>query len=213
MTRIRRIISLLLVASVLPAAAHAQEADPTSRITLQAGGVVPLGKMADSYNLGFTVGAGFDLAPEFWPLGIRAEVGYTRFAADRIMVPDGQGGEESFTPKSSNLNVIVNAVFAPRMYAAQIRPYAIAGVGFYETSEGGKSTGGPIEFEGTDTKPSFGLNGGAGVRFRIAGFSSFVEARYHHLMQGVIDHNAISPRVEWIAANYLPITVGVTLGR
>jgi hypothetical protein len=57
-----------------------------------------------------------------------------------------------------------------------------------------------------------GFNGGAGIRVHFVGFSSFAEARYHHIREGMFDYDAGSQRVEWLSASYVPISVGVTFG-
>jgi len=215
MNRILGTICLVSAAAVLPLATHAQAARTPVSATLTAGAAMPMGDLDNFYNLGYGFGGGIEFAPSMLPFGMRGELGYTRFSAETVRGSDGAGGTFSIKPKSSNLSVTVNALLGPTVPAAQIRPYAIAGVGFYNTSEGGSFSGGGFSGSATESKGSLGFNGGAGVRFQFVGFSSFVEARYHHILKGEIeegDPTDPNATTTWKSAAYLPIHFGISFG-
>lgn len=74
---------------------------------------------------------------------------------------------------------------------ATVQPYLSAGAGIYN-----------LRLDEDDDEDSidttrFGLNGGAGLRFRLTGFSTFLEARYHHIF------------TEGRSSQLIPITFGI----
>ncbi len=74
---------------------------------------------------------------------------------------------------------------------ATVQPYLSAGAGIYN-----------LRLDEDDEEDSidttrFGLNGGAGLRFRLTGLSTFLEARYHHIF------------TEGGSSQLIPITVGI----
>ncbi len=206
MNRIFGTISLLSIAVALPSTVRAQSpaASPVT-LVLMAGAALPMGDLDDIGNAGFTVAGGAEFGVSMLPFGLRAELGYTRFGAFEFSSPDGD-----VSSRPSNLAVTLNAIVGPTVPAAQIRPYFIGGVGFYNAKIAAKVSGSGFNFSGDETKGGLGLNGGAGVRFQFVGFSSFIEARYHHLFKGIPDVNSQDER--WTSAGYLPIVFGVSIG-
>ena len=79
--------------------------------------------------------------------------------------------------KLNSLAGTLNAMF--EMGGMMASPYLTAGLGLYNLK---------IDVEGSDEdfdipdETKFGLNGGAGIKFNLAGFNTFLEARYHHIM-------------------------------
>jgi opacity protein-like surface antigen len=169
------------------------------------GAAMPMGDLDDIGDMGFNLAAGAEFGMAMLPFGLRAELGYTRFGEWEFTSPDG-----SAKLRPSNLAVTVNAIVGPTVPAAQIRPYVIGGVGFYNAKFDATITGSGFDFSGSDSKAGFGLNGGAGVRFQFVGFSSFIEARYHHMFKGMPDME--SQDESWTSAGYIPITFGITIG-
>src|SRR5690349_11414388 len=206
----RVLATLSLVAcTVVPAIAGAQAASPAT-VLLMGGVAMPMGDLDDIGNMGFNLGGGVDFGVSMLPFGLRAELAYTRFGQVDASFPDGEGGTVTVKARPSNLAVTLNAILAPKASAtspAQVRPYAIAGLGFYNAKVDASVAGGGLDFSGGDSKGGFGLNGGAGVRFQFVGFSSFIEARYHHLFKGMPDME--SDDESWTSAGYLPITFGI----
>jgi hypothetical protein len=107
---------------------------------------------------------------------------------------------------------MLNAVLAPRVPAAQIRPYALGGIGFYNSTVDQAFAFGTDAASFDDSKGSLGFNGGIGVRFQFVGFSSFVEARYHHVTKGRAELSEETEEFEWKSASYVPITFGISFG-
>ncbi len=129
----------------------------------------------DKAGFHFGVGAGFALGTA--PVRLRVEGSYTQTSH--------QTGIDGNTKL---LGGMVSLVY-PFSTAGSIKPYILAGVGFYNTkiSSGGQDT----------SKTSVGFGGGAGVRFPMSSMSLFVEARY--LTQKAFD----------LTFARLPITVGL----
>ena len=204
-------VALFSVGIVRPFLSSAQTASSPVSVSIAAGAVKPIGDTGDFGKTGFSVGGGIEFGTSILPFALRGEIGYNRFGKKTASFTDPDLGTFSAEARLSNLNVNINAVVAPTAPAAQIRPYAIAGVGFYNSTVDVKFTTGGTTLSDDDSKGSIGVNGGAGVRFQFAGFSSFVEARYHHVFQGVPD--AESDDDSWKSAGYLPIVFGISIGR
>ena len=210
MNRFLGTLSLLAVVVAAPSVGAQTTSSPVT-VTLAAGAAVPMGDLGDMAKTGFTAGGGVEFGASTLPFGLRAELLYTRFGEKTFSFTDPDlGGTFSAGVRPSNLNINLNAVIAPTVPAAQIRPYAIAGVGFYNTTVDASFSGGGQSFSGDINKGGLGLNGGAGVRFQFVGFSSFVEARYHHLFKGMPDFE--SDDESWKSAGYLPIVFGISIG-
>jgi hypothetical protein len=216
MTRLFKTVSVLAVAIVVPSLLDAQTpvASPVT-VTLSGGAVMPMGDLDDIGNTGFAIAGGAEFATSMFPFGLRAELGYTRFGSETGSFPDGEGGTIDLELRPSNLAFTLNAILAPAVSAASpaaVRPYAIAGVGFYNAKFDADVEGGGFDVGGSESKAGFGLNGGAGVRFQFVGFSSFIEARYHHLFKGMPDLESEDEELTWKSAGYLPIVFGISIG-
>ena len=209
MNRFLGTLSLLTIVAAAPSLS-AQTASSPVTVTVAAGVAMPMGDLGDMAKPGFTAGGGVEFGASTLPFGLRAELLYTRFGEKTASFSDPDFGTFSASVRPSNLNINLNAVIAPTVPAAQIRPYAIAGVGFYNTTVDASFTGGGESFSGDVSKGGLGLNGGAGVRFQFVGFSSFVEARYHHVFKGMPDFEAEDE--SWKSAGYLPIVFGISIG-
>ena len=213
MRRFLRNISVLAVAVAVPSLTEAQASASPVTVTLMGGAAMPMGDLDDVGNIGFNLGGGVEFGTSMFPFGLRAELGYTRFGEVDGSFPDGEGGTVTLKVRPSNLAVTLNAILAPKVSVASpaaVRPYAIAGVGFYNAKMDASVEGSGFDFAGSDSKGGFGLNGGAGVRFQFVGFSSFIEARYHHLFKGMPDFE--SEDESWTSAGYVPIVFGISIG-
>lgn len=127
-----------------------------------AGLTAPQGDFGDLVDNGYHVGAAMGFKVPVLPVALRADLAYTMFE-----------GKEVSDMKINTLNLSVNAVHA--FAGVGVRPYVIGGLGMYRTSA-------EIPGLGDDSSTDFGLNGGAGIQFKLAGVQSFVEARYTHIM-------------------------------
>ena len=205
-----RTISVLSITVAAPPLLDAQTTTPPVMVSIAAGPAVPMGNVGDFAKTGFTVGGGIEFGSSIFPFGLRAELAYSRLGKNDPSFTDPDLGTFSAKATPNILNVNLNAIVAPKVPAAQIRPYAIAGVGFYHSTIDMEFTAGGPTISNDEKKGSFGLNGGAGVRFQFVGFSSFVEARYHHVVKGIPD--AESSDGSWKSAGYLPIVFGINIG-
>ena len=209
MKRFIGVVTVATLSTVYSSVIHAQA--PVSPVTasISAGAAFPMGDLEDIGGTGFNLAGGVEFGSPM-PFKIRGELAYSRFGERDATFPDGSGGSVNVNVRPSNLAITVNAILAPTVPAAQVRPYAIAGVGFYNAKVGVEVAGSGLDFSGSDSKSGIGLNGGAGVRFQFVGFSSFIEARYHHMFKGMPDTE--SQDESWTSAGYLPITFGITIG-
>lgn len=126
-----------------------------------AGLTAPQGDFGDAVDNGYHVGAAVGFKVPVLPVALRADLAYTTFGHQ---VADGN---------VNTLNLSVNAVHA--FPGVAIRPYLIGGLGMYRSSGSG-------DLEDMESSTDMGLNGGAGIQFKLAGVQSFVEARYTHIM-------------------------------
>lgn len=172
--RVAAATMLLTAAAALPA--HAQVSSPI-KFNVRAGASVPVGDFGDAASTGFVIGGGLTLRAPLMPVALRVDGDYNRWAGD----------EDLFGP---DVNVSLWSITANAQMAPALSPiYFIGGVGLYSAND-----------ESTDeTSTDFGLNGGAGLRLPLTGFSTFVEARFHSVFIGDGASNN----------NYIPITFGI----
>lgn len=176
-----------LLALVLCFAAPASAQMPVS-FGVSAGASIPVGDFGDLNDAGFNFGAHARLSLPLVPFAVRADVQHSRMKY-----------------KATDANTLVTSgtingefdVGSPLMMA---RPYLTAGVGGYyiKTALRGATPG--TDRYGDVT--SFGLNGGAGLRMPLAGFSAFAEARVHWVSTG--DEFLTG------SATYIPLVFGIT---
>lgn len=123
-------------------------------------------------------------APMF-PVGLRADVMYHTAEVDNV---------NGFNADDFSLNTLagtLNAMF--EMGGMMASPYLTGGIGMYNVKFDSRGTDEDVRADET----KFGLNGGAGIRFNLSGFNTFLEARYHHIM------------TEDVATKMIPITFGI----
>lgn len=121
----------------------------------------PQGDFGDVVDNGYHIGAAMGFKVPVLPVALRADLAYTTF-----------DGTDDLDVKINTLNLSVNAVHA--FAGVGVRPYVIGGLGMYRTSA--------ETFGVEDSSTDLGLNGGAGVQFKLGSLQSFVEARYTHIM-------------------------------
>jgi hypothetical protein len=103
-------------------------------------------------------------SPPVLPLALRGSVGYSRF--DLKSLAPGVDGTGSI------LSGLVNVSYG--FPVGPVKPYIIAGVGAFNMKSTVAGTSGPSE-----TK--FGIDGGAGVEFKLGGISAFVEGKVENI--------------------------------
>lgn len=169
-TAVAGLVFGLMTASTL----EAQMARPVT-FGLGAGLTIPTGDAGDELESGYHFQGMVGFRAPMFPVGLRADVMYHTL--------------ESSANSDINLNTLagtLNAMFD--MGGMMAAPYLTAGIGIYNLD---------IDVEGVDSETDFGLNGGAGIKFNLSGFNTFLEARYHHIF------------TEGDATSLIPITFGI----
>ena len=145
------------------------------------GATLPLGDFGDVADAGFHIGALGEFAQATWPFALRGEVTYHRHGVKDL---DGNASILSFLP---------NIVFPFGDPASTARPYVIGGLGIHRVSV-------DIEVPGVgdaeDSETKFGFNVGGGFNFNLAGFDTFIEARFH------------SVTTSGSSTNFIPLSFG-----
>jgi hypothetical protein len=146
----------------------------------------PMGFLNTGADLGFQGMAAVSIVPSHFPISARIEGMYSQFG---------------FSADAGHFRVIQGTLNGVYYFGAGptavIRPYLVAGVGFYNY----KSVFSPdYPFEDR-ANTDRGINGGAGIDLAAGSVRLFAEARYHHVY------------TEGEDPEFLPITVGIQLGR
>lgn len=179
---------LAFVAFAAAALLTARAADAQSPVSFGLGGgiTLPMGDTKDQFDeSGYHVQGMLGFGVPMMPLGLRADVAYHAFNGSF----DDLGTPVDVDQKMFMANL--NAIWSlPGVVAA---PYLIGGAGLYNNKVSAQ------DFD--DKNTDFGLNIGGGIKLKLAGFSTFVEARYHWIntKEGADGFNA----------TYVPITVGI----
>jgi opacity protein-like surface antigen len=179
MKRISLTLAAMAAVAIFSSTGSAQSAKPVS-LGISGGAAIPVSDFGDDYKTGWngTVSLGFNSVGT--PLGIRIDGMYNKVSVqdDRVVpLPDA-----IITSANANL------VYA--LPGVGIRPYLIGGGGIYGTK---------LDVSGAKTETDFGLIGGIGAAFPLSGFTTFVEARYHHIF------------TEGVATKFIPVTFGISL--
>jgi hypothetical protein len=183
---IRRTLQAAAIAatcvSVPVGVAHAQ-------LTFSAGGGAtwPLSTLGDSYKTGYNLLAALGIGMPAWPVNLRIDGMFNQMHS----APGVSAG--TLQMWTVNANVVWNIV-----PGKGVTPYLIGGAGYYNDSYNVSLNGSSVSSGGNVHNNSFGINGGAGLRFGISTLSLFVESRYHYVFQ-----SAFNPQ-------FIPVTVGIT---
>jgi hypothetical protein len=165
MKRSLRLIGLAAFLA-LPVMASAQATRPVT-FGLSGGLSLPMGDLGNGYDSGFDITGHVMFKPaSFTNLGFRGDVNFDRF------------GSKSFSGVNTRfLGVTANAVYSfPQSTPGVIRPYVLGGVGMQNSKSSGKVLG--VDIGNSASSTDLHVQGGAGVNFQLAGFTTFVEAKY-----------------------------------
>ena len=200
-----------------PLAVDAQTNTSTSGvgIGILGGATFPVGTYNDVAATGFNVGAFFDFGRRLGPAGVRADVMYHGFG-DRNLVTQGENTTQvTFSNKYSMVNGTLNLVLGVPLEESPVRPYLIGGVGAYYMRNSPKCVGancGSLITPADDDVTKLGFNGGGGLEFGLGGASAFLEARYHHVLQGMPDVTCLGQSdCNRAAAKLVPLNLGIAL--
>ena len=156
-------LALALVAPAAVAGAQAMGATRAFTIGIAAGATVPTGDFGDVYGTGFNVMGTIGFQPAALPVGLQFDVAYHSLGVnDDLLDPGEEADDLSIISGTGNVVLTVSNT-------GGVRPYLIGGIGMYRVDPG----------NGLEASTDFGINGGGGLEFGLAGFSTFLEARYH----------------------------------
>jgi opacity protein-like surface antigen len=145
------------------------------------GASLPGGDIKDGLDMGYHAMVTAGIQPPLSPVGFRVDGAFNQF--------------KEKSPGTDNLRIMslsANAILG-MPGAMVVKPYAIGGVGMYNSKNSG----------GGDGSNDLGVNLGAGVSFGLAGFNAFGEIRWHKMfLEEVL---GVKPNV-----SYIPITFGIT---
>jgi hypothetical protein len=176
-TIVKRILYCAALVLIIPAAARAQ-----ATVTLAAGASVPVGNSLPPLNAGYTATLGLGAKPPQARVGIRLEGMFNSMSLSDATSP---GATKRIVSGTLNGTVSPSGRTAPLFYA-------IGGIGVYSTKLNGVTS----PQQGNN---DMGFNVGLGSNLPGTGFSTFIEARYHHIP------------TEGGALKFIPITLGLRL--
>jgi len=164
-----RVAAVAVAALVAAPSLHAQ-----ASFSVAAGAALPIGSTADAVKTGYNVTAAVGIKPPIAPIGLRF---------DGML--NGFDSKASGGPSVRVMGVSANLTLS----SATMIPmgYLIGGVGMYNSKA-----------EGFDAENDFGFNIGAGIKFPLTGFSTFLEARLH-----IVNSEGESTK-------FVPLTFGIT---
>ena len=190
--------------------AHAQVANPihvgvSGGITFPTSDAIDDGQgFSTKLKSGYNVAGHLGFQVPMFPLGLRADVGYNKFDGKDL---NFDGGNLKFD--QGIFSGTLNAIIKPASLLPA-KPYVIGGVGMYRVKLDGDATLLGTSGSGSQSKTSFGLNGGAGINFSLGALSTFVEARYHYVFNdqkcGDTSSDSCLPRK---ATTFVPVSFGI----
>lgn len=204
----RVVVAVAVLALAHAGTLHSQTATAKpAQIGIMGGATFPLGSdFSDLTSRGWNAGALISLGAPAFPLSFRLEGQWHQLAGNTTSIPD-RGNQ------STDLRIIDGT--ADFEYAFGKLPssnfYVIGGLGLYNLRGRNSITPGFIR-GGTDSTftlsaNKFGWNAGFGIRAQLAGYTLFVESRYHAVSNGhSVDVSGSSK-----AIHFIPIDIGITL--
>jgi len=208
------IAGVILAAGSVPLSAQVVVSKPV-RFGIAGGATVPVSDISDFSKTGWHAGALVEAGVPLFPWGLRIDAMWNQL---------GKKETDIGTVKNRIIDGTVNATYSFGGLSTT-KFYLIGGLGIYNMKT--EVTDMPIVFaaseqearadaprvarqiapptgqtgefdEAENTQTKFGLNAGAGLRFQLTGFSTFIEARWHTIF------------TEGKNAQMVPISVGIT---
>ena len=175
-----------LAAVALASSALAAQAASRPTFGVSGGLSIPTGDFGDGFKSGYDIAAFLGFHPAVSPVGIRVEGMYDRF---------DQKGTNALGVHTNIFAGTGNIILGGTATTGSIRPYVIAGVGFYNLKVDATNA------SGASSETKFGINGGAGVELPLSGISAFLEGRYHYVLSSGGNGGS--------NLGFIPIVVGV----
>ncbi len=186
-SRCLRMAGLVGAFALLPALAGAQDSKPIS-FGVMGGLSLPIGDLADGVESGYNITGSVYMRPGTSNLSFRGDVGFDSFS--------GKGSSSLGGYDLNALSLTGNVLFPLGTNAGEgsIRPYLIGGGGLYRRTVKGTGVA-----EGFDSEASndLGVAAGGGFEFKLAGFSTFAEARFVNVFG------------DGASARWIPVTFGI----
>ncbi len=176
------LLQLVVLIALLPGIASAQKG---YAVGIGGGATIPVGKLGDVQNTGYSALATLALGSPDFPIGVRIDGIYNNLThATPVTV--------AAAPTVGDLRVagaLLDLVYAfPGTYA---KPYLLAGAGWY---------GSKVDTTGAKAQNNIGFNGGLGITFGLGPAAAFLEARYHSISRSVAKGGVFQ---------FVPITFGL----
>ena len=209
------VAGLIFAAGSAPLSAQVVVSRPV-RFGVMGGATVPVSDMSDISKTGWNAGALLEAGVPLFPWGLRIDAMWNQL---------GKKDTEFGSVKNRIIDGTVNATYSFGGLSTT-KFYLIGGLGVYNLKTEIESDGQgltPLSAQGvqraapgisrqiappslqvvdfgndSNSQTKFGLNAGAGLRFQLTGFSTFIEARWHTIF------------TEGRNAQMVPITVGIT---
>ena len=167
------------------------------------GASVPVGDAKDALKNGFHGQGFFSIDTPSLPVGLKASLNYSHFDSKPLASGGGITGTGS-TPESGTTSILSGLANAQvHLLPGPIRPYITAGVGAFDV--GSETTTGGVETK--DSKVHFGINGGAGLDFRLGAIRGFVEGRLDDIFTEKGLNSSLSG--DNIKTQVVPVSVGL----
>lgn len=177
------LLQALVVGALIPALASAQKG---YAVGIGGGATIPVGKLGDVQNTGYSALVTLALGSPDLPIGVRIDGIYNNLT-HTAPAPSAAVG-----PTAGDLRVagaLFDLVYAfPGTYA---KPYLLAGAGWY---------GSKVDTTGAKAQNNIGFNGGLGITFGFGPAAAFLEARYHSISRTVAKGGVFQ---------FVPITFGL----
>jgi hypothetical protein len=175
----RVLILLTAVSLLLPALATAQKG---YALGIAGGAAVPVAKLGDVQNTGYSALLTLAVGSPDLPIGVRFDGIYNNLTA----------AATTTGPTTGDMRVagaLVNLVYA--FSGTYAKPYILAGAGWY---------GSKVDTAGAKAQNNVGFNGGMGITFGFGPAAAFLEARYHSVSRSVAKGGVFQ---------FVPITLGL----
>ena len=190
----RWIAAAALITLLSASNAHALPGPAGRMVELGIGGGVslPVSHAKDALKDGYHIRGIVQIKPPLFPLGLRGALGYQKF--DLEHAPLGTTGSGNILSGMGGITLGISL--------GPIRPYVTASLGAFRVETKVDSTG----TEASTHETKFGIDGGAGVQFKLAGLHGFVEGRVENVYT---DQGFDTSLFEKNSTRIIPVTFGL----
>lgn len=187
MKKISYVVAALAALLVSATASSAQSSKALS-VGISGGAAIPVGDFGEDLTTGYNGTASLMFRSFGSPIGLRIDGMYNKMSVkdDRTIDIPGAGILDAAVISGANANLVYN------LPGTGISPYLIGGAGVYNLKLDIDNGDDP------DSETKFGVNGGIGAAFPLSGFTTFIEARFHHIFTDVS------------ATQLVPVTFGIS---